>query len=37
MEFDNTEIDKILLIRTFFAHSALVGLRQAEYIVGKSH
>lgn len=37
MEFDITEIDKKLLIRTLFAHSAPVGLGQAEYIVRKSH
>jgi len=36
MEFDITEIDKKLLIRTLFAHSAPIGLGQAEYDVRKS-
>ena len=36
MEFDITDIDKKLLIRTLFAHSAPVGLGQAEYDVRKT-
>lgn len=36
MEFDITDIDKKLLIRTLFAHSAPLGLGKAEYDVRKS-
>ena len=36
MVFDITNIDKKLLIRTLFAHSAPIGFGQAEYMVRKS-
>lgn len=35
MEFDITNIDKRLLVQTLFAHSAPLGLGQAEYSVRK--